>query len=122
MPAVQATDDNEEKTKRSVTDSLIVMVAGMKEIATQIAIIQDTFGIKDEETKFETLFQTGAKSSREEDEVSSVGASAAARQEAKWSIVQAAEEEAMELQTLGDSQGHSSRRARPPRRSGCPRR
>ena len=96
---VQAKVESEEEKKRSVTNSLIVMVAGMK---TQIAIMQETFGIYDEDTKFQAMFQkvAGAKRTREGDELSSAGVPAAARPECKWPIAHATEEETRELQQL----------------------
>ena len=58
------------RTKKILTNSLKVMVAGIKEIAMQIAIMQESFGIQDEDTEFHTMFQKGggAKRTREEEE------------------------------------------------------
>ena len=53
-----------------VTSSLKVMVAGIKEIATQITSMQEDFGVQVEDTEFHSMFQKGggAKRTREEEE------------------------------------------------------
>ena len=50
-------DTSDEAIRKNVADSIKAKVVGLKEIATQIAVIQETFGITDKGTKLHMMFQ-----------------------------------------------------------------
>ena len=94
--------------RQKASDKQPQMVAGIKEIAMQIAVLQESFGIQDEDTEFHTMFQKGggAKRTREEqeDNNSVVADHSGEWEQIHWPIPMVTEEETKKLQVLWKKQ------------------